>query len=53
MKALPTKPVHSITRRELIAAGLTSAFSLRAAQEDRELRGKALIAITLESRDEP
>ena len=48
MKIPPTQVVPAITRRQLFAAGLASAASLRAAQQYPALRGKALIAITLD-----
>ena len=39
----------NLTRRKLLLGGLASATaSLHAAEQDRELQGKALIAITLD-----
>ena len=48
MKTFRSGVGRRIARREFLAAGMAGAVSLRAAQEDPVLRGKALIAITLD-----
>jgi len=48
MKYLPTQFPGRLTRRELLAAVAGSSLSLAAEREDRALRDKALIAITLD-----